>query len=336
MARRRLSRLCALLLAAALVFGAFPARVLAASGAEWETENALLDGQLDARQSDLFACFNGLAAGEEYLVLVSRSGTDPLAAENLLYLTQAKASDLGTLEVPFRADQTEIHYVVACRRDLPGEVLADHAITVEGGTASAASAAPGAAITLKADDRTDQKKVFSGWTVVSGGVTLADPLADETTFVMGSEEVHITANFKENETETTPETPKPAELAPSGTSALLLLGAGAAAAVVVGVVLVMPVELSGQLETTDHRPLPDAVVALSQDGALVAQTTTNAEGAFGFKVRRGTYELTFFAPDESGQQVSTTVKVKAPLSGVTLTAESGMERKNTAMKRSLA
>ena len=75
MARRRLSRLCALLLAAALVFGAFPARVLAASGAEWETENALLDGQLDARQSDLFACFNGLAAGEEYLVLVSRSGT---------------------------------------------------------------------------------------------------------------------------------------------------------------------------------------------------------------------------------------------------------------------
>ena len=117
---------------------------------------------------------------------------------------------------------------------------------------------------------------------------------------------------------------------------MLLLGAGAAAAVVVGVVLVMPVELSGQLETADHRPLPDAVVALAQDGALVAQTTTNAEGAFGFKVRRGTYELTFFAPDESGQQVSTTVKVKAPLSGVTLTAESGMERKNTAMKRSLA
>ena len=307
MARCRFSRLCALLLAAALVFGAFPARVLTASGAELETENALLDGQLDARQSGLFACFNGLAAGEEYLVLVSRSGTDPLAVENLLYLTQAKASDLGTLEVPFRADETEIHYVVACRRDLPG-------------TASAASAAPGAAITLKADDRTDQKKVFSGWTVVSGGVTLADPSAEETTFVMGNEEVHITANFKENETETTPETPKPAEPASSGTSALLLLGAGAAAAVVVGVVLVMPVELSGQLETTDHRPLPDVVVALSQDGALVAQTTTNAEGAFGFKVRRGTYELTFFAPDESGQQVSTTVKVKAPLSGVTLTA----------------
>ena len=141
MARCRFLRLCALLLAAALVFGAFPARVLAASGAEWETENALLDGQLDPRQGELFACFNGLAAGEEYLVLVSRSGTDPLAAENLLYLTQAKASDRGTLEVPFRADETEIHYVVACRRDLPGEVLADHAITVEGGTASAASAA---------------------------------------------------------------------------------------------------------------------------------------------------------------------------------------------------
>ena len=91
--------------------------------------------------------------------------------------------------------------------------------------------------------------------------------------------------------------------------------------IVVGVVLGMPVELSGRLETADRRPLPDAVVALTQDGALVAQTTTNAEGAFGFKVRRGTYELTFFTPDESGQPVQTTVKVKAPLSGVTLTAE---------------
>lgn len=321
MVRCRFLRLCALLLAAALVFGVFPARVLAASGMELETENVLLDGQLDARQSELFACFNGLAAGEEYLVLVSRSGTDPLAVENLLFLTQEAASDLGTLEVPFRADQTEIRYVVACRRDLPGEILADHAITVTGGTASAASAAPGAAILIKADDCIDQKKVFSGWTVVSGGVTLEDPSAKETTFVMGNEEVRITANFKENETEITPETPKPSEPASAGTSALLLLGAGAAAAVVVGVVLAMPVELSGRLETADQRPLPDAVVALTQDGALVAQTTTNAEGAFGFKVRRGTYELTFFAPDESGQPVQTTVKVKAPLSGVTLTAE---------------
>ena len=322
MARCRLSRFCALLLAAALVFGVFPVRALAASGTELEAENVLLDGQLDTRQSELFACFNGLAAGGEYLVLVSRSGTDPLAVENLLYLTQEEASDLGTLEVPFRADKTEIHYVVACRRDLPGEVLVDHAITVEGGTASAESAAPGATITIKAEDHTDQKKDFSGWTVVSGSVTLEDPSAEETTFVMGSEDVHITANFKDKETETTPETPKPAEPASSGTSALLLLGAGAAAAVVVGVVLVMPVELSGRLETADHRPLPDTLVALSQDGALVAQTTTNAEGAFGFKVRRGTYELTFFTPDESGQPVQTTVKVKAPLSGVTLTAES--------------
>lgn len=330
MARCRLSRFCALLLAAALVFGAFPVRALAASGTELEAENALIDGQVDARQSELFACFNGLAAGKEYLVLVSRSGTDPLAAENLLYLTQAKASDLGTLEVPFRADETEIHYVVACRRDLPGEVLADHAITVEGGTASAESAAPGATITIKAEDHTDQKKDFSGWIVVSGGVTLEDPSAKETTFVMGSEDVHITANFKDKETETTPETPKPEEPASSGTSALLLLGAGAAAAVVVGVVLVMPVELSGRLETADHHPLADALVALSQDGALVAQTTTNAEGAFGFKVRRGTYELTFFTPDERGQPAQTTVNVKAPLSGVTLTAEqnfSGAENK---------
>ena len=321
MARCRFLRLCALFLAAALVFGVFPARVLAASGMELETENVLLDGQLDARQSELFACFNGLAAGEEYLVLVSRSGTDPLAVENLLFLTQEAASDLGTLEVPFRADQTEIRYVVACRRDLPGEILADHAITVAGGTASAASAAPGTAIIIKADDCIDQKKVFSGWTVVSGGVTLEDPSAKETTFVMGDKEVRITANFKENEPETTPETPKPSGPAPAGTSALFLLGAGAAAAVVVGVVLAMPVELSGRLETADQCPLPDAVVALTQDGALVAQTTTNTEGAFCFKVRRGTYELTFFAPDESGQPVQTTVKVKAPLSGVTLTAE---------------
>ena len=321
MARCRFSRLCALFLAAALVFGAFPARALAVSEAELESQNAILDGQLDTRKSELFACFNGLAAGEEYLVLVSRSGTDPLAVEHLLYMTQEEASDLGTLEVPFQADETEIHYVVACHRDLPGEVLADHTITVDGGVASAESAASGATITIKAEDRTDQKKDFSGWTVVSGGVMLADPSAEETTFVMRNEEVRIAANFKDEKTETTPETPKPAEPAYTDTSALILMGAGAAAAVIVGVVLVMPVELSGQLETADHRPLSEVVVALSQNGALVAQTTTNAEGAFGFKVRRGTYELTFFTPDERGRQVSTAVKVKAPLSGVTLTAE---------------
>lgn len=296
-------RFCAGLLALALLFTALPAHASAArSGGKLTTQDGLY-----------YACFNGLTADEEYFVVVSRSGTEPLAADHLLYAAQQAASDTGTLEIPFHASSaSEAAYVAAFRRDAPAPE--DHTITVTGGTASPAKAAPGATITLTAEDKSTEKKTFSGWTVTSGGVTLADPSAATTTFVMGSEDVAVTANFKAASSPTSSSQPEqPASSDDSG-SALLLLGA--AAAVAVGVVLVLPAELSGQLSSQDGAPLPGVLVTLSQNGAIIAQTTSNAEGRFAFKVRRGTYDLTvaFSAPDGAPQPQ--TVTVKAPLEGL--------------------
>ena len=313
---------CSLLLTAAILLSVLPLRPLAVvSVLSPENTNGILDGQLEQRPSDLFACFNGLAAGEEYLVILSRSNADPLAPENLIYLTQAAASDLGTLEVPFRSAETDIPYVVACRRDLPDDGLTAHAIVVEGGTASAATAAPGAVITINANSAPD-KTVFSGWSVLSGNITLADASAEETTFVMGAEDVRITAVFKEKSEDQTPETPTVPQPSSSGSgTSFLLLGAGAAA-IVAGVVLLAPVELSGRLESADHQPVPDAVITLSQDGVRTAQTSTDSTGAFGFRVRRGNYDLTVSYRTASGELSQTTLRVKAPFSGLNLTAAS--------------
>lgn len=313
---------CSLLLTAAMLLGVLPLRPLALSPALFpENTNGILDGQLEQRPSDLFACFNGLTAGEEYLVILSRSNTDPLAPENLIYLTQAAASELGTLEIPFRTTDPDIPYVAACRRDLPDDCLKDHTIVVEGGAASSGKAAPGAVITITANSSSD-KTVFNGWNILSGGITLADASAKETTFVMGTEDVHITADFKEKPEDKKPETPAvPQPSSAGGGAGLLLLGAGAAA-VVAGVVLLAPVELSGRLETADHQPVPEAVVTLSQDGVLTAQTSTDAAGAFGFRIRRGSYDLTVSYRTASGERIQTTLRVKAPLTGLNLTAES--------------
>ncbi len=314
---RRVS-LCALLLSAAMLFGAVPFRALAA-----EPTNSILYGQLEDHTSELYACFNGLAAGEEYFVIVSRSSSDPLAPENLLYLTQSAASEHGTLEIPFRAVESEAVYVAACRRELPD--LSSHTITVTGGKATPETAAPGATVTITADPA-PEGKAFSGWTVTSGDVTLADPSASMTTFVMGSEDVALTANFKESDTKADPDTPEtptePEKPSSDGTTALLLLGAGAAAAVTAGVVLLMPVEVSGRVETLDHQPYSNARITLSQEGVLIAQTTTNAYGEFELKVRRGTYLLTLSCLNDNGELVQTSTSLHAPIRDLTLSPES--------------
>ena len=312
----RLTSLCAWLLSAALLLNTL---LPSAFAAPVETENAILSGQLEDRTTELFACFNGLMPEEEYLVLVSRSSSDPLAPENLLYLTQAVSSEFGTLEVPFRAAEKEAAFVVACRQGVTE--LVSHNITVEGGTASLEAAAPGATVFITADDP-PESKAFSGWTVTSGGVVLADPAASSTTFVMGNEDVVLTAEFKSVETPApsepeTPATPKPSS---DGTTALLVLGAGAIAAVTAGVVLLAPVEVSGRLEMPDHQPIPNAIIALSQNGVLYAQTTTNAQGEFGFKVRRGDYDLELLILSESGEPIRQNYSIHAPLRGLNLYA----------------
>lgn len=309
--------LCAWFLSAALLLNALLPSAFAAS---IETENVILDGQLEDRTTELFACFNGLMPEEEYLVLVSRSSSDPLAPENLLYLTQAVSSEFGTLEVPFRAAEQEAAYVVACRQGVTE--LVSHNITVEGGTASPKTAAPGATVTITADDP-PAGKAFAGWTVASGNVVLSDSSAPSTTFVMGNEDIFLTAAFKSIETPKpsepeTPTTPKPSS---DGTTALLLLGAGTIAAVTAGVVLLAPVEVSGRLETPTHQPVSNAIITLSQNGVLYAQTTTNAQGEFGFKVRRGDYTLeVLILSDSGGEPVRQTYFIHAPLRGLNLYA----------------
>ncbi len=69
-------------------------------------------------------------------------------------------------------------------------------ITVEGGTASVASATKGTEVTVTAS-APPAGKVFLKWEVVKGGVTLADETGATTTFVMGSAAVQIRATYKD-------------------------------------------------------------------------------------------------------------------------------------------
>ena len=71
-----------------------------------------------------------------------------------------------------------------------------HGITINGGRADRSAAPSGAIVTITADSREDC--TFSKWTVSEGGVTLANPNSPTTTFVMGHENVRISANYTYN------------------------------------------------------------------------------------------------------------------------------------------
>ena len=70
-----------------------------------------------------------------------------------------------------------------------------HAITVTNGTADLEKAAPGETVTLKADDPAPGE-VFDKWVVTEGDVTIKDPAAAETSFVMGDADVKVEATYK--------------------------------------------------------------------------------------------------------------------------------------------
>lgn len=80
------------------------------------TENSITTGTASASDSKFQAAFANAKAGKEYVVLVSRSGSDPLNADNLIYINQITADADGELAVPFitAADAAEMTYVVAC------------------------------------------------------------------------------------------------------------------------------------------------------------------------------------------------------------------------------
>ena len=83
------------------------------------TENSITTGTASASDSKFQATFADAKAGKEYVVLVSRSGSDPLNADNLIYINQITADADGELAVPFitAADAAEMTYVVACAQD---------------------------------------------------------------------------------------------------------------------------------------------------------------------------------------------------------------------------
>ena len=82
-------------------------------------ENSITTGAASASGSKFQATFADAKAGKEYVVLVSRSDSDPLNADNLIYINQITANADGELTVPFitAADAAEMTYVVACAQD---------------------------------------------------------------------------------------------------------------------------------------------------------------------------------------------------------------------------
>ncbi len=203
-----------------------------------------------------------------------------------------------------------------------------HTISITNGTVSVTSAASGEIVTITAADKSAEKKVFTGWTVNSGNITLDDSSASTTSFAMGSENVSITANYKTVSTTpseptkpTEPDKPETPSSDDDGSGALILLGVGAAAvaAATAGVVYMMPVKIQGKVESSDHAAIPNAKVSILKNGNVVAQTTADENGNFEFKVKRGTYELTAAYTDASGQLLHQTIQQKAPAENIVIT-----------------
>lgn len=192
-----------------------------------------------------------------------------------------------------------------------------YTVTVSGGTASPAKAKEGETVTIIAE-KTD---TFQNWTVVAGGITLENENLPTTTFTMGKENVVITANYSSGGNITPPSPGEPGQ-SPSddgGAGIVLAIGAAATVAAGIGAIALMPVKVEGKVELADHTALPGAKIALLQNGKVVAQTTTDADGKFALKVKRGSYELTAAYTDANGQLMHKTASFKAPAKNLTVT-----------------
>lgn len=192
-----------------------------------------------------------------------------------------------------------------------------YTVTVSGGTASPAKAKEGETVTIIAE-KTD---TFQNWTVVAGGITLENENLPTTTFTMGKENVVITANYSSGGNITPPSPGEPGQ-SPSddgGAGIVLAIGAAATVAAGIGAIALMPVKVEGKVELADHTALPGAKIALLQNGKVVAQTTTDADGKFALKVKRGSYELTAAYTDANGRLMHKTASFKAPAKNLTVT-----------------
>lgn len=220
-------------------------------------ENSITTGKTTTDNATLHAVFNGLTAGEDYAVIVSKSAENPLDAANLIYINQKTAGADGVLDVPFVSSESGAAYVVACRK---------------------------------------------GGSTNPGGNTGKD---DSSTSKPGGDKSDTTKP-------STPEQPSPSGGGGGAIVAVVLIG-GAAAAVTAGVILMMPVEVSGVAQLNDGNVLANADVQLMKDGQQVAQTTTDESGHFALEVKRGEYELRVTTVNpETGEQTVRTASVKAP------------------------
>ena len=219
------------------------------------TENSITTGAASASDSKFQATFANAKAGKEYVVLVSRSGSDPLNADNLIYINQITADADGELAVPFitAADAAEMTYVVACAQD-------------------DAPVDPGQPDKPNQPDQPDQ------------------PGGDQ-----------------------------PSSGDDGGGAAIILIGGVAAVAAVAGVALMMPVKVEGTVKLADQ-PVANATVQVLKNGNVAAQTTTDANGHFTVKVKRGGYTLRVQWTDASGQPVTRTVDFKAPNANLNVAA----------------
>lgn len=214
------------------------------------TENSITGDTAATENGSYQATFSGVEAGKDYVIIVSRSGSDPLSADNLLYINQITADADGELTVPFitAANAAEMTYVVACAQD-------------------DAPVDPGQPDKPNQPGQPDQ----------------------------------------------------PSSGDDGGGAAIILIGGVAAVAAVAGVALMMPVKVEGTVKLADQ-PVANATVQVLKNGNVAAQTTTDANGHFTVKVKRGGYTLRVQWTDASGQPAVRTVDFKAPNANLNVAA----------------
>lgn len=219
------------------------------------TENSITGDTAATENGSYQATFSGVEAGKDYVIIVSRSGSDPLSADNLLYINQITADADGELTVPFitAANAAEMTYVVACAQD-------------------DAPVDPGQPDKPNQPDQPDK------------------PGGDQ-----------------------------PSSGDDGGGAAIILIGGVAAVAAVAGVVLMMPVKVEGTVKLADQ-PVANATVQVLKNGNVAAQTTTDANGHFTVKVKRGGYTLRVQWTDAESQPVVRTVDFKAPNANLNVAA----------------
>ncbi len=154
-------------------------------------------------------------------------------------------------------------------------------------------------------------------TADANGILDAQFISDE-----GSTAVYVVACRKGGSSNTGGNTSKDDTIKPSEPQqddesdaivGIVLIGGAAIAAVIAGIILIMPVEVSGVAQLSDGNVLANANVQLMKDGQQVAQTTTDESGHFALEVKRGEYQLnvTTFNP-ETGEEIVRTTSIKAP------------------------